>query len=55
LGFQWIALGIVLIVNIVYFQQGIVGWLQTKFPEKFGIIVDASTSQPREEKGRANV
>jgi len=44
LGFQWIALGIVLIVNIVYFQQGLVGWLQSKFPEKFGLVVDEASS-----------
>ena len=40
LNLQWIALGLILIVNIVYFQQGLMGWLQTKFPEMFGIIVD---------------
>ena len=40
LNLQWIALGLILIVNIVYFQQGLMGWLQTKFPEMFGIVVD---------------
>jgi branched-chain amino acid transport system permease protein len=49
LGWQWVALGLILIVNIVYFQQGIMGWLQTKFPEKFGITVDQSTTQAKEE------
>ena len=38
LNLQWIALGLILIINIVYFQQGIMGWLQTKFPERFGIV-----------------
>jgi branched-chain amino acid transport system permease protein len=42
LGLQWVVLGLILIVNIVYFQQGIMGWLQTKYPERFGIIVDKS-------------
>jgi branched-chain amino acid transport system permease protein len=42
LGFQWIALGLLLIINIVFFQQGIMGWLQDKYPEKFGIVVDGS-------------
>ncbi len=28
LGWQWVALGLILIINIVYFQQGIMGWLQ---------------------------
>jgi branched-chain amino acid transport system permease protein len=44
-----VALGLILIVNIVYFQQGIMGWLQTKYPEKFGITVDQSTTQAKEE------
>ena len=42
LGWQWVALGMILIINIVYFQQGIMGWLQTKYPEMFGIVVDKS-------------
>ena len=46
---QWVVLGLILIVNIVYFQQGIMGWLQTKYPEKFGIIVDQSNIQAKEE------
>jgi branched-chain amino acid transport system permease protein len=40
LNLQWIALGLILIINIVYFQQGLMGWLQTKYPEMFGIVVD---------------
>ena len=42
LNLQWVALGLILIVNIVYFQQGIMGWLQARYPESFGIIVDNS-------------
>ena len=48
LNLQWVALGLILIVNIVYFQQGIMGWLQTRFPEKFGIVVDDSNRQTNE-------
>jgi len=40
LGWQWVALGVLIIVNVVFFQQGIMGWLMEKFPEKFGIVVD---------------
>ncbi len=40
LGWQWIALGLLIIVIVVYFQQGIVGWLMTKRPEWFGIRVE---------------
>jgi branched-chain amino acid transport system permease protein len=42
LGWQWIALGALIIVNIVFFQQGILGWAADKWPERFGIIVDKS-------------
>lgn len=40
LGWQWVALGTLIIVNVVFFQQGIMGWVQEKWPEKFGIVVD---------------
>jgi branched-chain amino acid transport system permease protein len=49
LGLQWVVLGLILIVNIVYFQQGLMGWLQTKYPEKFGITVDPSLTAQKEE------
>ena len=44
LGWQWVALGALIIINIVYFQQGILGWAQDKWPERFGISVDESRS-----------
>lgn len=40
LGWQWVALGAIIIINIVYFQQGILGWAQDKWPEAFGLTVD---------------
>jgi len=40
LGWQWIALGMIIIINVVYFQQGIVGWLMDRRPEWFGIVVE---------------
>jgi branched-chain amino acid transport system permease protein len=36
LGWQFIALGLLIIITIVYFQQGIAGWLIEKFPQRFG-------------------
>lgn len=36
LGWQFIALGLLIIITIVYFQQGIAGWLIEKFPQYFG-------------------
>ena len=47
-GLQWVVLGLILILNIVYFQQGIMGWLQAKYPERFGIAVDESTLASKE-------
>jgi branched-chain amino acid transport system permease protein len=45
LGWQWIALGMIIIINIVFFQQGIVGWMQEKWPRLFGIEVDSSAAE----------
>jgi branched-chain amino acid transport system permease protein len=47
LGWQWVALGLLIIVNVVFFQQGIMGWMQTRWPERFGIKVDTSMSATR--------
>jgi len=49
LNLQWVALGLILIVNIVYFQQGLMGWLQTKYPEMFGIVVDNTNTADKAE------
>ncbi len=40
LGWQWIALGLLIIIIVVYFQQGILGWIMERKPEWFGIAVD---------------
>lgn len=48
LGWQWIALGAIIIVNIVFFQQGIMGWLQEKRPHWFGIEVEESPVPAKE-------
>ena len=40
LGWQWVALGALIIINIVFFQQGILGWAQERWPERFGIRVE---------------
>ena len=49
LGWQWIALGLLIIINVVYFQQGIMGWMREKWPERFGIVVDTRTTISRRE------
>lgn len=40
LGWQWVALGALIVVTVVYFQDGLMGWLVTKRPEWFGIRVE---------------
>ncbi len=40
LGWQWVALGALIVVTVVYFQEGLMGWLATKKPEWFGIRVE---------------
>jgi len=40
LGWQWITLGALIIINVIFFQQGIVGWMREKWPERFGLVVD---------------
>jgi branched-chain amino acid transport system permease protein len=36
LGWQYIALGVLIVVTIVYFPQGIVGWVTENYPRAFG-------------------
>ena len=40
LGWQWVTLGGIIVLNVVFFQQGIIGYLQDKRPEWFGIEVE---------------
>jgi branched-chain amino acid transport system permease protein len=51
LGWQYIALGVLIIVNVVYFQQGILGWVKTRRPEWFGVKVEEE-EKPRREAAR---
>jgi branched-chain amino acid transport system permease protein len=41
LGWQWVALGLIIVINVVYFQQGTLGWLREKKPHWFGVRVEA--------------
>ncbi len=49
LGWQWVALGLLIIISVVFFQQGIMGWAQEKWPELFGIEVEEATPEGEEE------
>jgi branched-chain amino acid transport system permease protein len=50
LGWQFVALGLLIVITIVYFQQGIVGWLAEKYPKRFGM-----RTAPAEEEAPARV
>lgn len=39
-GTQWVVLGLLIVVIVVFFQQGIAGWVIERFPELFGRTVD---------------
>ncbi len=49
LGWQWVALGALIIIIVVYFQQGIVGWMMEQWPSMFGIVVEDKSEQAKEE------
>ena len=40
LGWQWVALGALIVVTVVYFQDGLMGWLRVQKPEWFGLKVE---------------
>ena len=44
LGWQWVVLGGLIVVTVVYFQDGVMGWLMHKRPEWFGIKVEAKVA-----------
>ena len=43
LGWQRVALGLLIVVIVVFFPQGILGWARERFPERFGIRVETAT------------
>ena len=45
LGWQWVALGGLIVVTVVYFQDGFMGWLKHTKPEWFGIRVDDGSTR----------
>lgn len=40
LGWQRVALGVMIVLIVVFFPEGIMGWLRERFPERFGHRVD---------------
>ena len=45
LGWQWVALGALIIVTVVYFKDGVMGYLAYVKPEWFGIRVERKTGE----------
>ncbi len=45
LGWQWVALGALIVVVVVFFQDGLMGYLKHKRPEWFGIAVEKKGAQ----------
>ncbi|MDA0654902.1 MAG: branched-chain amino acid ABC transporter permease [Proteobacteria bacterium] len=52
LGWQWVALGGLIVLNVMFFQQGIMGWAQDKWPERFGLVVDESMTAEAKEPAK---
>lgn len=44
LGWQYVALGALIVIVVVYFQEGIMGWMARQKPEWFGRTVVAKTT-----------
>ena len=38
-GWQRVALGLLIVLIVVFFPKGVIGWLREKYPERFGIRV----------------
>ncbi|MEM9439789.1 MAG: branched-chain amino acid ABC transporter permease, partial [Pseudomonadota bacterium] len=53
LGWQWVTLGALIIVNVIFFQQGILGWAMEKWPAFFGITVEEDLEVERETDGKS--
>lgn len=50
LGWQRVALGAMIVLIVVFFPQGILGWLRERFPERFGHRVDPSRLEAADAK-----
>ena len=39
---NWLALGLLIVVIVVFFPLGILGWARERWPERFGHRIDGS-------------
>ena len=47
LGWQRVALGLLIVLIVVFFPQGIMGWVRERWPERFGQRVDQEQPEAR--------
>jgi branched-chain amino acid transport system permease protein len=52
LGWQRVALGLLIVVIVVFFPMGIMGWLRERFPARFGPTVDTGDRVAGSQEGR---
>lgn len=48
-GWQRVALGLFIVLIVIFFPQGIMGWLRERWPAMFGIHVDRAVALPSSE------
>jgi branched-chain amino acid transport system permease protein len=46
LGWQRVALGLLIVLIVVFFPQGILGWARERWPERFGHRVEEARAEP---------
>lgn len=51
LGWQRVALGLLIVIIVVFFPSGILGYLRERYPERFGVKVDTPDAAGGEERG----
>ena len=54
LGWQRVAMGVLIVVIVVFFPRGIMGWLRDNWPERFGEAVDEDVAPSVERHGQAS-
>jgi branched-chain amino acid transport system permease protein len=52
-GWQRVAMGVLIVGIVVFFPQGIMGWICERWPERFGYRVEESTVASVSEGGGA--
>lgn len=51
LGWQRVALGLLIVIIVVFFPTGILGWMKERWPERFGVRVESDDSDDDADTG----